>query len=384
MYVESGRRHKTDHFDLWSIHAECEIGVNRDSCLWRTIRVEAAAIQREMRGLIWMPHLHELEQIEVFMSIDIAAPGIDAFVQTSDRDFPDLKNLPDVKASYDGSNVVYRLLRMETWGPSLMNLGYYPYTGLFSFLNLVTNQELAQRKLVTKAIELLQVRRRLRVLDVACGRGKSSFMVSAMNPEATVVGLDLLSQNIQVAKTLFDQNENLSYRTGNAMSLDFPDSSFDRVMCLEAAFHFPDRDRFLREAFRVARPGAKLVVVDFAWADDGQRIHRDDAETRLVRNIWQWDDLYSISEYERVARTAGFHVSAMQDWSSRVTGSIQGLFEFVSHLGNTDWGRQLLEWRNPLYRSISKDDWKDAARAVRAHEHGRKYVKYVAFVFEKK
>ena len=54
----------------------------------------------------------------------------------------------DVHAAYDGSNVLFRLLRMITWGPGLMNLGYFRFRGPFAFLNLIVNLEKTQRRLV--------------------------------------------------------------------------------------------------------------------------------------------------------------------------------------------------------------------------------------------
>jgi len=313
------------------------------------------------------------------MSIDFAPTVIPVTPSTTRR----LEPAQDVKSSYDGSNVVFRLLRMETWGPALMNLGFYQFRSPFGFLNLFANQELAQRRLVMKAVDLLQIEPGNRLLDIACGRGKSSFIVSCMHPQAEIVGIDLLEQNVRVAETLFDQVDNLSYQSGNAMSLDFPDASFDRVMCLEAAFHFPDRAQFLQEASRVLRPGGKLIVVDFAWNNDEQRVHRNDPETRLVRHIWQYDDMFSISDYLHHAHEAGLKSLVHLNWSRNVTSPIQYQFEFLSSLGNNPIGRRFLEWRNPLYRSFNLQDWKEVARAARAHRHVQQFSKYIAFVFEK-
>jgi cyclopropane fatty-acyl-phospholipid synthase-like methyltransferase len=157
----------------------------------------------------------------------------------------------DVHSAYDGSNVVFRLLRMTSWGPGLMNLGYYRFRGWLAFVNLLGDLEKAQQRLVEETMRLLDIQSNDSVLDVACGRGKSSFIMSCHHPDASIIGLDLLQPNIDTARLLFGGSGRLSYQQGTAMDLDFADGRFDRVQCLEAAFHFPDRSRFLRESARV-------------------------------------------------------------------------------------------------------------------------------------
>ena len=230
----------------------------------------------------------------------------------------------DVHSAYDGSNVLFRLLRMTSWGPGLMNLGYFKFHGPLSFLNLVVNLEKTQLKLVQQTLRLLDVGEKHSVLDVACGRGKSSFIMSCLRPQATVIGLDLLEANINAARFLFAGSPGLSYQNGNAMELDFEDRRFDRIQCLEAAFHFPDRSRFLSEANRVLKPGGRLVVVDFAWRTPADRSCLNDPETLIVRDVWQWTDFYDVEEYRATARAAGFRELKAIDWSSRVTAPVPG------------------------------------------------------------
>jgi MPBQ/MSBQ methyltransferase len=289
----------------------------------------------------------------------------------------------NIESSYDGSRSMFRLLRLETWGSPLMNLGYFYFRGPLAWVNALSGMAAAQHRLVLQSIQLLNVQPGHQVLDVACGRGKSSFILHCLNPDARVVGMDLLPRHTAVAQTLYGNARNLSYITGDALTLDFPDGSLDRLMCLEAAFHFPDRAQFLRESFRVLTPGGRLVVVDFAWSTDADRACRDDPATRLVRDIWQWDDFATVAEYQRMATAAGLRMAANHDWTNRVTRPVVAQLGYVAALAKSSLGRALLRWKNPLYRSFTSDDWHDCIISASAQAHVVNHSKYMAFIFEK-
>lgn len=298
---------------------------------------------------------------------------------------------PAVARAYDASNVTFRVLRAFGWGP-LLNLGYYPFRPPLTLLNFVVTPLVftpffrlpaAQLKLVKKAVALLELRDGCRVLDVGCGRGTSSYLMANAFPQAQVTGIDLLAENIAAARTLYDNTPNLTYREGDATCLDFPERSFDRVLCLEAAFEFCDRAGFLRQLGRVSAAGARAVIVDFMWKDEAARRLCDNEDGRLVQRTWQWEDFDSVAEYRRNAEANGFEVAACLDWSPHVTAPLRSVFDLVARLSRTEPGRTLLRWYHPPLRTLTAGDWQEFVRSARAHQHVHRYSRYVALVLRR-
>lgn len=98
-----------------------------------------------------------------------------------------------------------------------------------------------------------------RVLDVACGEGGTTARVRALHPRADVTAINISPGQLARAAA---RCPGVRFVRMDATRLDFPDASFDVVLCVEAAYHFDTRERFLREAFRVLRPGGTLLVTD--------------------------------------------------------------------------------------------------------------------------
>ena len=82
----------------------------------------------------------------------------------------------------------------------------------------------------------------VRVLDVASGKGESAIFL-AQRFGCQVVGVDFGPQNVLEANSLAQaQAANLvSFVEGDAEHLDFPDASFDAVICECAYCTFPDK-----------------------------------------------------------------------------------------------------------------------------------------------
>jgi ubiquinone/menaquinone biosynthesis C-methylase UbiE len=116
-----------------------------------------------------------------------------------------------------------------------------------------------------------------RTLDVACGTG---FLTRHLRGD--VVGIDQSEVMLAEARR---QAPRSVYVQGDALSLPFPDQSFDRVFAAHFYGHLEgsERDTFLAEARRVAH---ELVVVDSARAGAEQDEARQE---RTLNDGSRWE-----------------------------------------------------------------------------------------------
>lgn len=93
------------------------------------------------------------------------------------------------------------------------------------------------------------------VLDVGCGSGV--FLAMAARSGARIAGLDASEALIGIARARVPHAD---LRVGDMSRLPFGDGVFDAVTGFNSFMFAPDPTAALREAARVARPGAAVVV----------------------------------------------------------------------------------------------------------------------------
>jgi ubiquinone/menaquinone biosynthesis C-methylase UbiE len=101
------------------------------------------------------------------------------------------------------------------------------------------------------------------VLDVACGAGATTRRIAERLQPQSLVGIGLGADSLASARR---RAPTAHFARMDAARLAFESECFDAVVCVEAAFHFDTRARFLSEALRVLKPGGALVLSDLLLA----------------------------------------------------------------------------------------------------------------------
>ncbi|RLC90519.1 MAG: hypothetical protein DRI37_01205 [Chloroflexi bacterium] len=104
----------------------------------------------------------------------------------------------------------------------------------------------------------------MRVLDVGCGRGEILRHVRQLGAQA--MGVDYATVAVKMSRQIAERESAAQGQSGvyqaDAQRLPFTARTFDRLLMLDIVEHLypPELERALAEAYRVLKPGGRIVV----------------------------------------------------------------------------------------------------------------------------
>ena len=135
-----------------------------------------------------------------------------------------------------------------------------------------------------------------RILDVGCGKGFLLHEFTNAVPGVEIAGIDISTYAIANAK----EEVKSSLRAGNAISLPYPDNSFDFVVSLGGLHNLPIMHLFdaVREIDRVGKGNKKYIMVE-SWRNERERV-----------NLLYWqltcESFHDVKNWEWIYRQCGY------------------------------------------------------------------------------
>jgi ubiquinone/menaquinone biosynthesis C-methylase UbiE len=119
---------------------------------------------------------------------------------------------------------------------------------------------------------------RVKLLDVACGTGRTLHQLALAHPAMRLWGVDLSPAYVRIARRRLAHVDEVALAVENAERLPFADATFDAATSVYLFHELPRNARrnVVRELRRVVRPGGLVVIEDSA-----QLVESAEIETAL-------------------------------------------------------------------------------------------------------
>lgn len=168
------------------------------------------------------------------------------------------------------------------------------------------------------------------VLELCCGNGFNTIYLAKNNPQVQFEAVDLMPGHIGTARRQSRPYQNIHWQVGNVEQLAYPDASFDFVFVIESLILVPHPAQALAEAYRVLKPGGRIVNFDYYLKRRFDQLEpRQQTAVLIDQNTCALLGLMYFNDFIAAAQKTGFGVKFIKDMSHNALPDLERLHRLV-------------------------------------------------------
>ncbi len=229
-----------------------------------------------------------------------------------------MSQLDTVKKYYTHTQFEYKLI--WNWGlkttPAL-HFGYYD--------EKATNHAQAVFRANEALAEWAGIPKGAVIVDAGCGLGNSSRWL-AQHYDCTVTGITIVPKQVETIQKDLDNDPlpNMKVMLANYFEMPFENNSVDIVWAIESVCHAKHKADFYKEAYRVLKPGGKIVMAECIRHSRPMSAEKEEMLGNVFHS-WAIPDLDTLAEHEDHSNKAGFRLFRHKDVSKNMLTSFRNL-----------------------------------------------------------
>jgi len=174
----------------------------------------------------------------------------------------------------------------------------------------------------------------MKILDAGSGVGSTSIYLAQKYSNCVFHGITISYYESVIAGILQKKLNisNVRFQQGSFMKTSYKNNYFDRIFALESVIYSPNKEEFVKEMYRILKPGGKIVVLDIfpkkyqynflTIKIDKYLYHRKNSEENL-KNYY-----IDINQFEKFLKTEKFVKIKIQNLID--SGNIKKSILFIS------------------------------------------------------